>query len=160
MNDIPAQKDSSPRTVKIEISGVTGFKKDDLIILKNEYSANLTVKSVSHKYEGLSDTILCDVLECEPAQIEYFFPDKSTVETPDKSVKSYTLNDIPNQKDISLTSIQIAIPEAKDNIVLIHADNPLVNTTGEITVVNSDIDTVFVNENYLVYSGIHAINKK
>ncbi len=145
---------SLPKETDINMINVTGFKEGDSIILRNaDKSVNLVIKSVSHN-------ILCDVLECESVWIENSFPKNSTVETSNKNIKSFILNEIPAQSDISLTPIQVAILEAADNIALIHRDNPLENISGKITGIDSNVDTIFIDNNYLVYSGTHVINKK
>lgn len=157
LKDVLAQRDNS--LTSIQIHDAAGLKEGDLVILRREYSVNLIVKSVSHK--SLND-FTYDELECEPEwRIECPFPkEKSILETTDRSIKSFTLNNIPAQKDITLTPIQIAIPEVDDNIVLIHAEKSWENASGKITCVDNNVDTVFVDDNYLIYSGSHMINKK
>lgn len=147
-----------PEDTDIKVINVTGFKEGDSIIIRsNDKSVNLTVKSVSH--ESMNNLSYV-VLECESAWIEDSFPINSTVETADKSIKSFTLNCIQAQTDISLTPVQIAIPEVEDTIVLIHAEKSWENASGKITYVDRNMDTIFVDENYLIYSGSHMINTK
>lgn len=145
---------SLPKDMDIKTINVAGFKEEDSIILQYGVNrVNLTVRSVSH-YESF------DILECESAWIENYFPAKdSTVETSNKNVKSFILNNIPAGSDISLVPMKVAILGKGDSVELVTADNLFISDSWEINAVERNMDTIFIDENYLVYSGSHVINK-
>lgn len=124
---------------------VVGFKEGDTVILSNgAKSENLVLKSV-HK----------DLLECEPCWTDAAFPSGSLVETSNEKIKSYILNDIPAQSNISL--LRVAVFKANDNVVISHKDDPAVTLSAEIKNVIDQPETIFIEDNYLVYSGTHTI---
>lgn len=124
---------------------VVGFKEGDIAILSNgAKSGNLVLKSV-HK----------DLLECEPYWTDAAFPSGSIVKTSDEKTKSYIVNNIPAQSDISL--LRVAVFEADDSVVIIHKDDPAITLSAEIKDVIDQPETIFIEDNYLVYSGTHTI---
>jgi len=125
-----------------------GFKEGDHIILgTGENRTTLVLTSVSHENFG-------DVLECEPILTDTVFPARSTVETSDKRVRSIILNEIPAGK-ISL--LKVAILDAGDTIVLKHRDDTSSAESREIQQVSTQVETIFIEDNYLIYPGTQAI---
>lgn len=125
-----------------------GFKEGDHIILgTGENSTTLVLTSVSHESSG-------DVLECEPILTDTAFPAGSTVETSDKRVTSIILNEIPGG---IISLLKVAIFDAGDTIVLKHRDDPSSTESGEIQQVSTQVETIFIEDNYLVYPGTQAI---
>ncbi len=140
--------ESITANAEIKTLSVAGFKEGDLINLSNEEnSVVLVIKSVSG-----------DILECEPSRTEKTdipYPVGSIVETPDKMIRSFILNEVPAQSAICF--LRVAILEAGDRFVLSYMDN---TASMEIDTVSDQVETVFIEDNYLIYSGIHLINKK
>ncbi len=137
---------------EIDALTVMGFKEGDSIILSyQDKSANLVIRSVSHG-------MLCDILECETSQVDDEYPAGSIVKTSNGRIKSFTLNKVP-AGDISLNPLKIAILNAGDIFVLSLKDDPSKRLTGMIKKV-SNSEKIFIENNYLVYSGEHAINKE
>ena len=127
---------------------VMGFKEGDHVILgTGENSTTLVLTSVSHECFG-------DVLECEPISTDTAFPAGSTVETSDKRVTSVILNEIPVGK---ISVLKVAILDVGDTIVLRHRDDPSSTESGEIQQVSTQVETIFIEDNYLVYPGTQAI---
>ena len=120
---------------------IIGFKEGDQVTLTNPgktSSITLTIKSISSDRFG-------DVLECEPTWTDNEFAEGSIVETSDKRIKSFILNYMPAQDYV--TYLMIARFDNGNNV----------KEYGTIEGVSDEIDTIFVNENYLVYSGKHEI---
>jgi len=120
---------------------IIGFKEGDQVTLTNPgktSSITLTIKSVSSDRFG-------DILECEPTWADNEFAEGSIVETSDKRIKSFILNYMPAQDYV--TYLMIARFDNGNNV----------KEYGTIEGVSDEIDTIFVNENYLVYSGKHEI---
>jgi hypothetical protein len=137
---------------EIDTLTVMGFKEGDNIILSHENDfAGLVIKSVSHERFD-------DILEFEQLQIETAFPAGSIVKTIDGRIKSFTLNEVP-QGDISVNPLKIAILNASDSFVMSLRDDTSKRVTGAIKKVNNS-EKIFIETNYLVYSGEHAINAK
>jgi len=133
---------------KIKTLRVTGFKEGDRISLGSEDDrVLLVIKSVSG-----------DILECEPSTTEETgrsYPVGSIVETPDKRVRSFILNEVPAQD--ATWFLKVAVLEPGDVSVLSHMNNTV---SMEIETVSDQVETVFIEDNYLVYSGVHLINRK
>ncbi len=128
-----------------------GFKEGDIIILglsDGSGSVELKVKSVSHENIG-------DILECETFVLDSGFPLGSTVMT-HEGVESYILNDVP-AGDVSQNPLKVAIIEEKDEAVLYLRDDPSIKEPFTIKKVSEKVMTIFIEENYLIYSGIHTI---
>ncbi|MCZ7384199.1 MAG: putative baseplate assembly protein [Candidatus Methanoperedens sp.] len=137
---------------EIDTLNVMGFKEGDNIILSHlDKSASLVIKSVSHERFG-------DILECEQSQIDTAYPVGSIVKTSDERIKSFTLNEVP-EGDISLNPLKISILNAGDGFVMSLRNDPSKQVTGAIKKVNNP-EKIFIETNYLVYSGEHAINTK
>ena len=125
-----------------------GFKEGDHVILgTGENSTTLVLTSVSHESFG-------DVLECESISTDIAFPAGSTVETSDKRVTSIILNEIQGGE---ISVLKVAILDVGDTIVLRHRDDPSSTESGEIQQVSTQVETIFIEDNYLVYPGTQAI---
>lgn len=142
-----------PEKVEIDELYVVGFKEGDQVKIsdKNEnYISTLIIKSV-----------LDDILEFE-TDVEVSIPAGSIVETPD-GIRSYTKADSVQKLDQNNSiSLTVAIPFGKSSgteITLKHRDNPTINSPLNINKITTKVDTIFIDENYLVYSGAHTINK-
>lgn len=130
---------------------VVGFKEGDNIILRNgDDRIPLLIRSVTHEITG-------DILECEPVRSETEFPAWSIVETFDKRIKSFITNYVPASSDI--INFKVAALDKGDKMFLSLRDNPVRIDSSEITGISDKVDTIFIDDNYLVYSGTHLINE-
>lgn len=137
----------------VKTLNVRGFKENDSILLyyRKRAPRELIVVSV----DG-------DVLECRTADEEPLgqnYPAGSDIEaavTKDLTIRSYILNDLG--RDSESFFIKIAVPETHDTVLLCRNDEYINTTPLKIREVRSE--DIFLEENQLVYSGIHFINKK
>lgn len=135
----------------IDTLNVVGFKEGDNIILSNkDRSTTLVIRSVSHERLG-------DILECEPSQIDNAYPVRSTVKTSDGRIRSFILNEVP-AGDISLNPLKISILKHGESFGLTLKDDPSKQLTGKIKALSDRVEKIFVEMNYLVYSGEHSVN--
>lgn len=140
-----------PSNTTVSTLSVMGFKEGDCITLvHNEKSIDLTIKSVSE-----------DIIECEPSDAVVItdpYPAGSVVKTVDNRIKSFILNDVAAQSKTCF--IKVAVFESKDSIILSRKDGSQSTEPLEIQNKSNKIDTIYIEDNYLVYSGTHLINKK
>ncbi|MCZ7356855.1 MAG: putative baseplate assembly protein [Candidatus Methanoperedens sp.] len=130
---------------------VVGFKEGDNIILRDgENRKLLVVSSVSHNIKG-------DILECESVRSETGFPPWSVVETFDKRIKSFITEGVPANSDI--INLKVAPLEISDKLFLGLRDDPTKIDSSQIKEISDKVETIFIDDNYLVYSGTHVINK-
>jgi hypothetical protein len=130
---------------------VTGFKEGDNIILRNGGKRDtLVIRSVAHDTTG-------DILECEPFNTKNEYTPGSIVETSDKKIRSFTLTNVPANSNNSL--LKVAIIEKGETIILGLKDDPSRTDAIEITEVDDRVEKIFIDDNYLVYSGTHSINR-
>lgn len=132
---------------------VKGFKENDRIKLryKNYPPEELVVVSVS------GDILECRTVDGEPLDADY--PVGSDVEaavTQDLTIRSYILNQITGQPESFF--LKIAIPEARDVFFLSRNDEYADTTPLKVREVR--LEDIFLEEDELVYSGTHFINKK
>jgi hypothetical protein len=138
------------KDTKIESITIMGLKEGDIITLTHENdSVELKVKSVSIDTSG-------DILQCEPFMIDTYFPIGSIIKNRD-GVESLTLNEV-NKGDISLNPINVAKLKEGDNVVLNLMDDPSTMELFKIKYVSDRVETIFLEDNYLVYSGTHTIH--
>jgi hypothetical protein len=112
--------------------------------------------------ELIVESVEGDILECrtfdgKPLEVDY--PVGSDIEvavTQDLKIRSFILNEIKRQSETFF--IKIAIPEARD-IVYVSRNDEYVNTT-PLKIKEVRAGDIFLEEDELVYSGIHLINKK
>ena len=136
---------------------VVGFMEGDHIELKYvddrsglSYEIRLYVTGV----EG-------SVLFCTPVIAEDYFPrEKTQVTTYLKPealmVKSYLKSAI--KRDQELTEIEVAVPDSRDRFVITHRDWRSTTVEGLVKNLGVDIETVYLEKDYLVYSGRHEIS--
>lgn len=146
-----AQKLQAKEGVKTLL--VKGFKENDRITLrhKNSPPEELVAVSVS------GDILECQTADGEPLDADY--PVGSDVEaaiTPDLTIRSYILNQVTGRP--ASFFLKIAIPEARDTFFLIRNDE-YANTT-PLKVSEVRLEDIFLEEDELMYSGMHLINKK
>lgn len=146
-----AQKLQENKGVKTLL--IKGFRENNIVTLRyrNCPSRELVVVAV----EG--DILECRTFDGEPLYADY--PVGSDVEmivTQDFTTRSYILNEITGQPTSFF--IKIAIPEARDIIYLSRNDEYTNTTPLKISEVRSG--DIFLEEDELVYSGVHLINKK
>ncbi len=132
---------------------VKGFREGDKIELTcvNCPQKELIVETV----EG--DTLQCRTFDGEPLEVDY--PVGSDIEakvTPDLTIRSFILNEVKAQSESFY--IKIAVPEARD-IVFLSRNDEYINTT-PLKISEVLEGDVFLEEDELVYSGEHFINKK
>jgi hypothetical protein len=132
---------------------VKGFKENDRIKLryKNYPPEELFVVSVS------GDILECRTVDGEPLDAEY--PVGSDVEaavTEDLTIRSYIMNQVTGRPETFF--LKIAIPEARDIFFLSRNDEYA--STIPLKVREVSLEDIFLEEDELVYSGTHFINKK
>ncbi len=132
---------------------VKGFREGDTIMLTcvNCPPKELIVESV----EG--DTLQCRTFDGEPLEVDY--PVGSDIEaeaTQDLTIRSFILNELKAQSETFY--IKIAVPEARD-VVFLSRNDEYVNTT-PLKIREVLEGDIFLEEDELVYSGEHFINKK
>ncbi|VVB91604.1 Baseplate J-like protein [uncultured archaeon] len=127
------------------------LKNDKLNIYKDK-RANLVIRSVSHERLG-------DILECESSQLDNAYPVQSIVTTTDGRIRSFILNEVP-AGDISLIPLKISTPRDGESYRLSRRDDPSKQLTGKIKKVNDHVNKIFIETNYIVYSGEHSVNTK
>ncbi|MFV1950655.1 MAG: putative baseplate assembly protein, partial [Nitrospinota bacterium] len=143
-----------PKDKEIDTLKVLGFMEGDRIEIRHEDE-----KEVIKRATFLVKSVSGNVLECESVEVDGSFPIGSIVETylksPDQTIKSYLISGIKANSEIS--QLHVAIPDAGDDFILIHRDWPSNTIHGKITDVDDTVETVYLEDNYLVYSGTHAI---
>lgn len=150
---------------------LVGFREGDQIILRDgAKSIPLFVKSVLRNDLDEDGNIILDkdsnkiksiefIMECETFETvyeDYEYPQGSIVETQDKRIRS-CISDmvVANQAIISL---RVEIFQAEDEVFLSHKDGS--KGVGPITIDSISTDypeVIFIDENYLIYSGTHVI---
>ena len=146
-----AQKLTPAKDVKTLL--VKGFREGDRITLsyRNCPKEYLIVEAV----EG--DILQCRTYSGEPVKTVY--PVGSDIQaevTQDLTIRSFILNQISDQ--LETFYIKIAVPEARDTVYLCRNDEYTNTTPLKIREVRAG--DVFLEEDELVYSGEHIINKK
>ncbi|HEX2926978.1 MAG TPA: putative baseplate assembly protein [Ruminiclostridium sp.] len=146
-----AQKLTQAKDVKTLL--VKGFREGDRITLsyRNCPKEDLIVEAV----EG--DILQCRTFSGEPVKTVY--PVGSDIQaevTRDLTIRSFILNQISDQ--LENFYIKIAVPEARDTVYLCRNDEYTNTTPLKIREVRAG--DVFLEEDQLVYSGEHIINKK
>jgi hypothetical protein len=150
-----------PKGDERDILTVIGFKEGDCIILSNENnSLRIVLESICCDVPGsiCGDVPECkpiSVLECEPIWTNVDFPVGSIVETTDRRIKSYIIKEIPAQSNLRF--LKVAIFEERDIIVLRRYVNAPPSEELIISTVTDQVETIFIEDNYLVYSGTHEI---
>ncbi len=146
-----AQKLTPAKDVKTLL--VKGFREGDRITLsyRNCPKEDLIVEAV----EG--DILQCRTYSGEPVKTVYpVGSDIQTNVTQDLTIRSFILNQISDQ--LETFYIKIAVPEARDTVYLCRNDEYTNTTPLKIREVRAG--DVFLEEDELVYSGEHIINKK
>jgi hypothetical protein len=146
-----------PAGKEIDELYVVGFKEGDQVKIsdnRGNYISTLSVKSVLDN----------NVLECE-TYMETPVPEGSIVETPE-GIRSYTTKvseiELNRNKNIRLTVATFShdvINLEGTEVVLNHRDDPTKKQSLIINKSTNRVNTIFIDENYLVYSGAHSINK-
>jgi len=128
----------------------TGFKEGDHVILShNGNSENLVVKSV---YQSDS---FGDILEFEPFISSNEYLQGSTVKTYDNKVHSFIRSKIKADTEVSSLKVAKFLPE--DEVVLSKEEDISKTYSGRLTDVTYHDETIFIEDNYLVYSSEHTI---
>lgn len=132
---------------------VKGFRENDRVMLRHRNcpTEELVVVAVD------GDILECQTFDGEPLAVDY--PVGSDVEaavTQDLTIRSYILNQITGKPTTFF--IKIAVPEPRDIIYLSRNDEYTNTTPLKIREVRSG--DIFLEEDELVYSGIHLINKR
>ena len=141
-----------PKDMIIDEFYIVGFKEGDQVKIsdsKGNYILTLSVKSV-----------LDNKLECE-TDMAISVPKGSIVETPD-GIRSYTTADSKqnDQSNILLTLATFSprIISSGIEVMLNHRGNSIKEYL-KINESTNRVETIFIDENCLIYSGDHAINK-
>lgn len=101
------------------------------------------------------------VLTCTPVKAEADFPAYQTiVETYLKPeslmVRSYLLANV--ERDSETKEIKVAMPLPGHDFVISHRDWWSNTLTGKIQAVGEEVETVYLEQDYLVYSGTHSVS--
>ncbi|MFZ5986673.1 MAG: putative baseplate assembly protein [Bacillota bacterium] len=132
---------------------VKGFKENDIIRLRyRNNSQNLMVVSID------GDILECRTLNGNSIDFDNY-PEGSDVEadiTNDLTIRSFTLNKITGQPESFF--LKVATFEPKD-IIYLSRNDEYVNTT-PLKIHQVKREDIFLDEDELVYSGTHFINKK
>lgn len=146
-----AQKLTQTEDVKTIL--IKGFREGDRITLsyRNCPKEDLIVEAV----EG--DILQCRTFSGEPVKTVYPVGSDIRAEvTRDLTIRSFILNQITDQ--LETFRIKIAVPEARDTVYLCRNDEYTNTTPLKIREVRAG--DVFLEEDELIYSGEHIINKK
>jgi hypothetical protein len=135
---------------------VIGFMEGDHIELKYQAENSedpITLKLYVTDVEG-------QTLSCAPVYVENDFPKEETRVTtylkPEAlKVSSYLTSAI--QRDNQLTEISVAVPRDQDLYVVTHRDWRSTTADGTVNNLSDDIETVYLERDYLIYSGSHQI---
>ncbi len=149
---------------------VLGFMEGDRIELKYEIkdedgniestnTAKLYVLDCQDVVREGDQGAYC-LLKCSSVEAEAHFPAGDTkVETYLKpgnlKVKSYLMSEIEKGKEIE--EIKIAVPVKGDRCQIIHRDWHSNTVSEVVTKVSNTIETVYLEKDYLVYSGNHSV---
>ncbi|HEX3048554.1 MAG TPA: putative baseplate assembly protein [Bacillota bacterium] len=134
---------------------VTGFKEGDWIIVKDPNRAQerqFMVKGITKGENG--DWLACEPVNQEPTPAD--FPPQSTVES--ATAKSYLVEageELPN----GYMRFKTATFIKNDMIVITHCQNFESTEPLTIQAKHDQVATIFVDPNYLVYSGNHQIDQ-
>ena len=131
---------------------VTGFKEGDFVeIYKVDEIENENRKSLTVRIKSLSGAKK-DTLNFESELIKEDLPEGSIVETflqPEgQRVRSSLTSALEKGKQSSIT---VKVPEDDDEITFTHRDWPSNRLEGAIQEISDKIDTIFLEEDYLVY---------
>jgi hypothetical protein len=130
---------------------ITGFKEGDQITLISRdgaHSVDLVVLSV----EGAD-------LTCEPMKddwIEDAYPEGGIVESADKRIRSFTSTAIAAESRTCV--LTVALFQKDDRLLVMHRDKAQSTDIAKIEDVSEDPQFISLEDNYLVYSGLHAIS--
>lgn len=131
---------------------VSGFKEGDRINLSAQHhSISLVIQSVRHENDG-------DVLEFEPWSTEQEFPVGSLVETNDHRIQSFILNQVTENSQVQY--LKIATFKENDAIIISHSQGEQEPVSGTIETLSTRLTTIFIDSNYLVYSGNHVVHSE
>lgn len=142
------------REIGVDTLCISGFREGDVLMLhspgdsSSKNSVNLLVKTVNG-----------DVLEYIPDGVSAarFFPKGSRLETSDGRIKTYTYSEVTIFEDPGW--LKVALIEPQDQVMVIHHDESQ-KTIGPFTVETVALDMIFLEDNDLVYSGDHFINRQ
>ena len=148
-----ALAENLPMNKAVRAMRIKGFRENHILTLtyRNCPTRKLIVLSVD------GDILECRTFDGEPLTVNYPEGSDITAEvTQDLTIRSFILNEIKEQSETFF--IKIAVPEARDIIYLSRNDEYTNTTPLKISgVLSGDI---FLEEDELVYSGVHLINKK
>jgi len=146
---------------------IKGFKEDDTIILEYNKSEDELIQSKKLRITSLSFNEIKDdesneyktILYFEPFHLDSDFPaDDTVIKTTDESIFSVIKN--PITKNSTVTSIEI------ENIKLSESDHITIEDTQSDNSINdavvsavsrNDFKQIYIEPNYLIYSGVHSI---
>lgn len=147
---------------------VFGFMEGDHIELRHEVTEDGEIKIVKkirmfvQNVEDVVDENKC-VISCSPVRVEESFPatsgnERTIVETflkPDgQEITSYLVADT---SDNEISQIEIVMPKAGDAFTVTHRDWRSSIISGTVQDLINTIDNIFLEKEYLVYSGTHKV---
>ncbi|MCL6590413.1 MAG: putative baseplate assembly protein [Firmicutes bacterium] len=139
--------------IGVDLLSINGFKEGQTIMISNSaiqgMCAGLIVKTISG-----------DILECEAGEIDraMIFPIGSSIETMDSSICSYTFNEVTVSNSGATCFLKVAQLEEGSQVIIIHRDESH-KISAPLTIQSIKYDTVFLDENELIYAGNQFINK-
>jgi len=137
----------------VKALSVKGFREKHKLLLRyrGHTSNDLVVVSVD------GDILECETFDGEPLDQDYpVGSDVEAVVTKDLTIRSYIQNKVTGNPTSFF--IKIAVPEMRDTVYLSRNDEYTNTMSLRIREVRSE--DIFLEEDELIYSGIHLINKK
>ncbi len=134
---------------------VTGFMEGDHVCLKHEMDGEVLAE-IKLYVTGVDG----EELACSPEKTEYDFPAFETVvETylkPDGlKVRSSLTETINGNSEI--TELKVAVPLSGNSFEIVHRDWRSNRLSGLVADAIDEVETVYLEEDYLVYSGSHTV---
>ncbi|KCZ70546.1 conserved hypothetical protein, phage tail-like region [Candidatus Methanoperedens nitroreducens] len=133
---------------EIDTLTVSGFKEGDHVAIhdsSDDYITTVVLRSVSD-----------NVLECEADLSDLSILENGIVKNPG-GIKSYISSSEKKSGQSKSILLTVATFGAGDKIIIRHRTDPASTESAYIKKVNTQVETIFVEDNYLVYSGAHII---
>ena len=149
---------------------IKGFKEDDTIVLEYEHPTEGTLQSKKLRITSISFNEIKDdvsqeyktTLYFEPFQLDYNFPaDDTVIKTTDEDIKSVIKDSITKNNVLSSIEIENIKLSESDLITIQDIKSDYNITSIQVSAVTrNEFKQIFVEPNYLIYSGVHTITPK
>ncbi len=133
---------------EIDTLTVSGFKEGDHVAIhdsSDDYITTVVLKSVSD-----------NVLECEADLSDISILENGIVKNPG-GIKSYISSSEKKSDQSKSILLTVATFGAGDKIIIRHRTDLASTESAYIKKVSTQVETIFIEDNYLVYSGAHTI---